>query len=55
MTAHDQQLRFQTGRYLHNDLPRIAHAHDRADRHPLRAEGRHVSLEFVDHERIRPP
>jgi hypothetical protein len=42
MTAQDQQLRFQTARYLHNDLPGIAHAQDRADRHPLRMEGRHV-------------
>jgi hypothetical protein len=33
----------------------IAHAQEWADRHPLRAERRHIGLKFVDHEGIRPP
>ena len=42
--------------FLHLSLlPGIARAQDRADRHPFRAEGRHISLKFVNHERIRPP
>ena len=55
MTTQDYQIRFQTGRHLHNELPGMAHTHDRTDRPPRRPERRHVGLKLVDHERIRPP
>src|SRR5215510_720904 len=55
MTTQDDQIRFQPGRHLHNDLPGMAHPQDRTDRHPRRTEGRHIGLQLVDHARIRPP
>jgi hypothetical protein len=55
MTTENQQIRFETGRHLHNDIPGMAHAQDRADFYPFSTEGCQVGLEFVDHQHIRPP
>ena len=55
MTAQDQQLSFDGGRHLDNDVPRIARAQDGRDLQALGVERRHVGVQFVDHEGIGPP
>jgi hypothetical protein len=54
MTAQDQQIRFDAGRHLDNDVPRIARAQDGGDLQALGVERRHVGVQFLDHEGIGP-